>query len=108
METFALNFQPVCPSPQRTSVQGIRLDRKGIYVTAFGKDPDSGEMMLRMWEMAGKDASLVTVQLPETLSAKSVQPCDLRGVPMGEAIPVKDGAFKIEVKPYAPVSLMVR
>ena len=108
LETFALNFQPVClPSPNK-SVQGIRLDRKGIYVTAFGKDPDSGEMMLRMWEMAGQAASTVTVQLPETFSSKSVQPCDLRGVPFGEAIPVSEGTFKIEVKPYAPVSLILR
>jgi hypothetical protein len=107
LETFALNFQPVSSTVPSKSVQGIRLDRKGIYITAFGKDPDSGEMMLRMWEMAGQDAALVTVQLPETCSAKFVQPCDLRGVPIGEAIPVKEGKFEIEVKPYAPVSLIL-
>jgi len=108
LEAFALNFQPVVQSPSE-SVQGIRLDRKGIYVTAFGKDPDSGALMLRMWEMAGHgtDALPVTVQLPEKLSVKSVLPCDLRGRAIGEAIPVVHGTFKIEVKPYTPVSLML-
>jgi len=107
LETFALDFQPVGSSTPIKNVQGIRLDRKGIYVTALGKDPDCGEMMLRMWEMAGQDASPVTVQLPETFSAKFVQPCDLRGVPIGEAIPVTNGTFKIEVKPYTPISLTI-
>jgi hypothetical protein len=108
LETFALNFQPDRHFSPSKSVQGIRLDRKGIYLTTFGKDPDSGEMMIRMWEMAGQKASPVTIQLPETFSAKSVQPCDLRGVHLGEAIPVKNGSFKIEVKPYAPISLLVQ
>ena len=109
LESFALNFQPEYPQFPSTSSPGIRLDRKGIYVTSFGKDLDSGALMLRMWEMAGQgaDAPPVTVQLPETLSVKSVQPCDLRGRPLGEAIPVKNRAFKIEVKPYTPVSVII-
>jgi hypothetical protein len=109
LEAFALNFQPVYAQTPSESVQGIRIDRKGIYVTAFGKDPDSGALMLRMWEMAGQgaDAPPVTVQLPATLSVESVLPCDLRGRPIGEAIPVVDGKFKIEVKPYTPVSLLL-
>ena len=109
LEAFALNFQPVHAQVPSKNAQGIHLDRKGIYVTAFGKDLDSGALMLRMWEMAGQgaDAPPVTVQLPATLSVKSVQPCDLRGRAVGEAIPVVNGTFKIEVKPYTPVSLML-
>ena len=108
LEAFALNFQPDVATPSE-SVQGIRLDRKGIYVTAFGNDPDSDELTLRMWEMAGQgaDAPPVTVQLPSTLSARSVQPRDLRGRPIGDAIPVENGTFKIDVKPYSPISLTI-
>ena len=108
LEAFALNFQPIYPMPSE-SVQGIRLDRKGIYVTAFGRDPDSGELTLRMWEMAGQGAGAppVTVQLPKRFSVVSVQPCDLRGRPVGDPIPVKNGEFKIDVKPYSPVSVTI-
>jgi hypothetical protein len=107
LEAFALNFRPAYPNIDSTSfTEGIRLDRKGIYVTAFGNDPESGELTLRMWEMAGQGGA-VTVQLPKSFSAKSVQPCDLRGRPIGKTIPVDNGAFKIDVKPYAPVSLVI-
>ena len=115
LEAFALNFQPNFPSvsPWATKDgvvnEGIRLDRKGICITALGSDPDSGNLTLRVWEMAGQGANAppVTVQLPKSLSAQSVQPCDLRGRPIGDAIPVVNGAFKIDVKPYSPVSLLI-
>lgn len=114
LEAFALNFQPEYPAALAEKAaaeapRGIQLDRKGIYVSAFGVDPDSGQWMLRMWEMAGMgaDAPPVTVQLPKTFPAKAVIPCDLRGRPVGEAIPVKDGMFRVNVKPYAPVNLRV-
>jgi hypothetical protein len=41
------------------------------------------------------------------MSIKQVQPVDLRGRPAGQPIPVKNGAFKVEVGSFAPVSLVL-
>jgi hypothetical protein len=38
----------------------------------------------------------------------SAQPCDLRGRPVGEPIPVTDGKLKVPMSPFAPVSLLLR
>jgi hypothetical protein len=35
------------------------------------------------------------VRLPAALRVQSVQPCDLRGRPLGEPIPLQDGAVEI-------------
>jgi len=89
--------------------RGITMNRKGIYVTAFGRDVDSGELMLRFWEMAGlgADAPEVEITLPPGMRVESVVPCDLRDRPIGPPIRVRDGKFTIPVKPYSPINLRV-
>jgi alpha-mannosidase len=78
-----------------------------VLVTAFGANPDGPGTLLRLWEMAGRSGPR-HVLLPAGLAAQSVQPLDLRGRPIGEAIPVKDGGFAVPVGAFAPVSLLLQ
>lgn len=75
-----------------------------VMVTAFGANPDGPGTLLRLWEMAGRSGPR-HVFLPSGLAAQSVQPVDLRGRPVGEAIPVENGRFQVEMPAFAPVSL---
>ena len=77
-----------------------------VLVTAFGANPDGPGTLLRLWEMAGRSGPR-HVLLPSGLAAQSVQPVDLRGRPIGERIPVKDGQFEVPVGAFAPVSLLL-
>jgi hypothetical protein len=45
--------------------------------------------------------------LPEGMNVKQVQPVDLRGRPVGQPIPVRNGSFKVQVGAFAPVSLVL-
>jgi hypothetical protein len=113
LEVLALNFPPdaalVESAAGGVESAGVRTSRKGIKITAFGEDADSGKLMLRMWEMSGQGGEnpQVEVQLPPKLNAKTVTPCDLRNRPISGPIPVNNGNFKIAVKPFSPVNLMV-
>ncbi len=110
LEALALNnLIPFSDDTLKAGVRGVAISRKGIYVSAFGLDPDTDKLMLRFWEMAGQGADdpAVTVSLPDGLNAKQATPCDLRGRPIAAAIPVQDGAFRVDVTPYAPVNLML-
>ena len=115
LETLALNFSAA--PPRKTdddanllqTLAGVRTNRKGMCITSFGDDPDTGKLMLRLWEMAGqgRDNPMVEVTLPPALKAQSVIPCDLRGRPTGTPILVEDGVFSIDIKPYSPVNLQI-
>jgi hypothetical protein len=85
---------------------GLTLSRGGILVTAFGPNPDGQGLVLRLWEQGGSDQAC-RVQLPDGLRPANVQPCDLRGRPTGEPIPVKDGGFDVPMTHFAPVSLLI-
>ena len=87
------------------SRRGLELSRKGILVTAYGSNPDGPGTVLRFWEQAGQSGT-VRVSLPEESAAKKVQPVDLRGRPVGQPIPVRNGSFKVQVGAFAPVSLV--
>jgi len=45
--------------------------------------------------------------LHEGTDIKQVRPVDLRGRPSGKPIAVKDGSFKVEVRAFAPASLVL-
>ena len=110
LETLTLNNPTtVSPNVLPEGTKGISLNRKGIYVTAFGPDPDSNDLMLRMWEMVGKGKSNpeVVVRFPEELIVKEAVPCDLLGRPIADAIPVIDHCLKVNVGPYQPVNLKI-
>ena len=85
--------------------RGLELSRKGILVTAYGTNPDGPGTVLRLWEQAGQSGT-VRVRLPEGRDVKQVQPVDLRGRPVRQSIPVRNGSFKIRVGAFAPVSLV--
>ena len=111
LETLALNYAaPIAPKNESDFwTQGIAVNRKGIYITAFGKDVDTGELMLRLWEMAGlgKDSPDVEITLPSGMQAEQAIPCDLRGRPIASPIPIREGKLTVPVKPYAPVNLRI-
>jgi alpha-mannosidase len=86
---------------------GIELSRRGVKITAFGKNPDGVGLLLRLWEQAGS-ARPCAVRLPKTMRAESVEPCDLRGRAMGPPVKVVDGGFDLAMQPFAPVSVLIR
>ena len=79
---------------QPTEASGLELSRRDVLVTSFGIDPHSGKLMLRLWEQAGKDGPCV-ITFPEGLSVSAAQPCDLRGRPLGEPLPVDGHRLKV-------------
>ncbi len=85
---------------------GVALSRESATLTAFGPNPDGGGLLLRLWEQAGEKGPC-TIQLPEGLRPKSAQPCDLRGRPVGEPLPVRDGKLTLPMSPFAPASLLL-
>ena len=75
-------------------------------MTAFGDNPDGRGTLLRVWEHAG-DSGSCKITLPEGMNVGFAQPVDLRGRPIGEKIKVKRGKFKVDVRAFAPVSLVM-
>jgi hypothetical protein len=94
------------PGALPPSRRGVELSRKGIFVTAYGSNPDGPGTVLRLWEQAGKSGT-VRVRLPEGSASKQAQPVDLRGRPVGKPVPVKNGNFTVELRAFAPVSLVL-
>jgi hypothetical protein len=89
------------------SQAGLQLSRKGVLVTAFGANPDGEGTLLRLWEETGKGGPC-RVTLPKGMPVSSAQPCDLRGRPLGAAVPVRDGAFDAALEPFAPESFILK
>jgi alpha-mannosidase len=89
-----------------TTRRGLELSRKGILVTAYGRNPDGPGTVLRLWELAGKTAT-VKVRLPEGTSAKQVELVDLRGRPISKPLALHNGVIELQVPAFAPMSLLV-
>lgn len=90
------------------SQTGLRLSREGVLVTALGDNPDGSGTLLRLWEHAGREGPC-RVQLPQFLRAEALRPCDLRGRPTGEALPVDaDGWVNLSLGRYVPASLLIQ
>ncbi len=101
------------PGALPVSRSGVSFTRGGYgaVLTAFGPNPDGDGLLLRLWEASDEPdwrRDPCEVILPHGLRPKSAQPCDLRGRPIGEPIPVKDGKFTVPMSPFAPVSLLLR
>jgi hypothetical protein len=88
------------------SEAGLELGRRGVKITAFGQNPDGTGLLLRLWEEAGS-ARPCTVRLPKSIRAESVQPCDLRGRPVGQPVKVVKGGFELAMQPFAPMSVLI-
>ena len=84
---------------------GLEITSPGTLVTAFGPNPDGAGTVLRLWELAGRSGAC-TVRLPEGMRPSMVQPVDLRGRPLGAAIPVAAGLFVFNQRAFAPASFL--
>jgi hypothetical protein len=82
---------------------GLQLSRRGVLVTLFGPDPYSDKTLLRVWEQAGNSGSL-TVNLPADFHATRAMPVNLRGEPAGDAVKIRNGAFRFKLGAFAPAS----
>jgi hypothetical protein len=76
-------------------------------VTAFGKNPDGGGVLLRLWEESGVGGSC-TIGLPAGHSFVSAQYCDLRGQPFGKPVAIADGKIQTTIGAYAPLSIILK
>jgi len=85
---------------------GLELSRKGVLVTAFGRNPDGPGTLLRLWEYAGGSGQC-RVNLPAGLDVGQVQPVTLRGEPVGAPLPVKAGEFTVDLAAFAPASFVI-
>jgi alpha-mannosidase len=99
-------FADSAPGALPPTRHGLEVSRKGILITAYGTNPDGPGTVLRLWELAGQSGT-AKVRLPEGVSAKQMQPVDLRGRPVSQPIPVRNGSFKVQVGAFAPVSLVL-
>jgi alpha-mannosidase len=86
---------------------GLTISRSGVLVTAFGQNPDGPGTLLRLWEQAGVSADCA-VAFPPAMKVESVQPVDLRGQPLGQAIAVKAGGLSFPLRAYAPASFLLQ
>lgn len=89
-----------------TTRAGLELSRRGVSVTAFGGNPDGPGTILRLWELAGQRGPC-QIHLPEGMRPQTVQPVDLRGRPQGEPVKVVNGAWTVELTPFAPLSFVI-
>ena len=90
-----------------TARRGLGLSRKGVLVTAFGRNTDGPGSVLRLWEYAGNPGACM-VHLPKGIDVEEVQPVTLRGEPVGAPIPVTQGVFTVNLPAFAPASLVMK
>jgi len=86
---------------------GVELSRRGVLVTAFGRNPDGEGIVLRLWEQAGVSETC-EVRLPAGIAVKSVQPIDLRGEVIGKPISVTEGRFTVPLRAFAPATILIQ
>jgi hypothetical protein len=83
------------------------LPRRGLLLTAFGRNPYGEGTLLRLWDQVG-DSGTCTIQLPSGMKARSAQPCNLRGEITGPPLAISEqGTFNVTTKPLAPVSVIL-
>lgn len=91
-----------------TEKAGISLSRKGVLVTAFGKDENGNNgTLLRVWEQAGNSGKLV-VTLPKEMKVTKAIAVNLRGVQEGKVITISGNKFEFELKAFAPASFILQ
>jgi hypothetical protein len=90
------------------SSEGISLSRKGILVTAFHPLPEEDGLLLRLWEQAGRSGSC-EITLPEGSLITEACPVNLRNAGTdGKAIEVSDHAFRVMIRAYQPLSVILK
>jgi len=90
------------------SQKGISLSKKGILITAYGKNRDGDGTVLRLWEKTGEKGQ-VRITLPKGNNFKKAYPCNLRGeISDKTGIPVINNVFETEIDAYQPVSFVLK
>lgn len=84
--------------------EGLKLDRKGIYMTALQKNED--DLLLRLWEQAGMGGE-VTITLPESFRYKKAMLCNLRNVKLGKEIKITGQKLRLSIDANAPATLLL-
>jgi alpha-mannosidase len=88
--------------------RGIALSRKGILVTAYGKNRDGDGTILRLWEQSGSEGQC-NISLPSGSNFKKAVACNLRGeLTESPEIPIVDGQFSVLMKPNKPATYILR
>ena len=93
------------PGRLPVSKTGVVLSRKGVLVTSFGPNVFGEGTVLRLWEQSG-DAGKCKITLPDGTTVTKAVPINLRGEKTGNAIPIKDNSFEVEIGAYKPASLL--
>jgi len=83
---------------------GITLSRKGVLVTAFGRNPDGSGTVLRVWEQAGIAGNL-TVAIPGAF--RKATPVNLRGESIGPSSGIPSGKLSFDLPAYSPASFVL-
>ncbi len=76
---------------------GVGVSRKGVLVTAFGRNPDGTGSLLRVWEQAGISGDL-TINLPTNAKYQTATPVNLRGEKSGDPLQITGGKIAIHLK----------
>jgi hypothetical protein len=87
--------------------EGLSLSRSGVLVTAFGQNPDGPGTLLRLWEQSGQTGPC-KVRLPAGFKAMAAQPVNLRGEPIGQAMPIHGRDFAVSLRAFAPLSFILK
>lgn len=83
---------------------GIIVSRRGVVVTAFGKNPDGPGTLLRVWEQAGHSGEL-TVAIPGKFQHATA--VNLRGERAGAPLTISNGELTFNLPSYAPASFVL-
>lgn len=84
---------------------GLTVSRKGVLVTAYGRNPDGPGTLLRVWEQAGVSGNL-TVSLPGDFT--TAVPVNLRGERAASPIPVRNRNLRFPLKAWSPASFVLK
>jgi len=88
--------------------EGISLSRKGILLTAFKTNPESNNMLLRLWEQAGKEG-LCKVSLPEGSDFSIAYPCNLREeITDSNGFVISNNTFQFMIQANQPASFILQ
>lgn len=85
---------------------GIKISNKGIFVTAFKKEENGKETLLRLWEQSGNN-SLSEITLPGDDNYNWAIPINLRGEETGTKVPINNNAFRVEIVANRPHTFLL-
>lgn len=85
---------------------GIHIMREGVVLTAFGHNPDGEGTLLRVWEQIGNSGKC-EIMLPLNSNYKKAIPIDLRGVKLGESVPIINHKLSFDLNKYSPKSFLL-